>query len=118
MRLPTGAGHRGLRMIVRQNLVEYTLERPDGNIGALGETRASDTNPTANLWLFRPGEVPLDTDFGERLTGNLRGLALPGENVQEGDRLTWNGDKYRVAEKVETQDSVLIRLGLERAVND
>lgn len=118
MRIPTGAPHRRLRLIIRNKTVQYTLERPDGNIGALGESRSADTSPTADLWLFRPGEVSLDTEFGERLTGSLNGLALTGEDVREGDRLTWNGDKYRVEEKQEPQDSIFIRLGLERAVND
>lgn len=118
MRIPTGAPHRRIRSVIRLKATQYTLERPDGNIGALGEARSTDSNPTANLWLFAPGELPLDTDFGERLTGSLQGLALQGEDVQEGDRLTWNGDKYRVEEHVEVEDQEYVRLGLERATND
>lgn len=118
MRIPTGAPHGRIRTVIRQKTATYTLDRPDGNIGALGESRSSDSNPTADLWLFAASEFPLDTDFGERLTGSLQGLALDGADVQEGDRLSWNNDKYRVAEVVDTQDTPYIRLGLERATND
>lgn len=118
MRLPTGAPHRRLRAVVRRRVEAYSITRPAGNIGALGESRSTTTTHNADLWLFRASEVPLETDFGERLTGSLGGLALPGTDVQEGDLLTWNGDRYRVAEVVDTQDSVVLRIGLERATND
>jgi len=118
MRLGTGHGQRAMQRVIRLHLEQYILERPDGNIGALGESRSTNSNPTANLWLFSATEIPLDTDFGERLTGRLNGLTLPGENVQAGDRLSWNGDKYRVEEVADIQDQPYVKLGLERAVNE
>lgn len=118
MRIPTGGPHKRLRSIIRLKTSTYTLERGDGNLGALGETRESTTNVTADLWLFAANEVPLDTDFGERLTGQLRGLALVTEDVQEGDTLTYSGVKYRVSEVLESESDVYLMIGLERVVND
>lgn len=118
MRLPNRHGRQALRSVIRLHLESYTIERPDDNIGALGESRSTVSTHLADLWLFRATEIPLDTDFGERLTGSLNGLALTGEDIQVGDRLTWNGDKYRVAEVADLQEKPYIKLGLERAVND
>lgn len=119
MRLPTSKGHRALRMIVRKRAETFTITRPTEGSGAMGGTSSESTHE-ADVFVFAPSETSADTQYGDRYTGALGGLALPTEDVEKGDRLTYQNVPYEVAE-VSTSDDVgdtLVRLSFERRTND
>lgn len=97
MNLPTSRGSRALGAVIDTRMSQYTFDRPSAATGAMGGVD-TDSDVTADIWLFRPMEVQTDTDFGERLTGELGGLALPTADIQVGDRVTYQSTEYEVAE--------------------
>lgn len=94
--------HGGMRQLVRIRSTPYDLERPSGSqVGAMGERSTANTDSTTtitgvNLWLFDPDTANVDTSFGDRLEGDLRGLALDGADVQYDDRVTHGSHEYEV----------------------
>ena len=99
MNIPSSSGHRGLRSIVSSKTQEYELTRQSHGTGAMGGTK-TESPVTANMWVGSPQEIAEDTELGERLTGMLAGLCLPTEDVEEGDRLTYQSVLYEVEETI------------------
>lgn len=114
-------GNEALRQIVRQKTVPYDLTRKsDDNNGRFGEENAAETTVTdVPLYLHNETESSIDTQYGDRLEGDLSGLALPNADVQHDDELTHNGERYVVAQKPElVKDGVLKAFVLNKVVND
>ena len=97
MHIPTSWGSRAISSAIETRLSSYTLVRPTESSGPLGGGDDT-TDVTVDMWVFDPNEVNTDTDFGERLNGSLGGLTRPSEDVQVGDRLTYQTHEYEVAE--------------------
>lgn len=119
MNIPTSGGGRMVQSILRGKVEEFTIERPTETTGARGGTETTATHKES-LWVGSPMEIEMDTEYGDRLTGSLVGLAFPDADIQERDRLTYQSVPYEVAETVITDDSgdVVMNINLVRRVND
>lgn len=122
MRIGTSRAHGSLRTVVRLKSVPYDVERPsDRDKDRFGESGATTTTVTGiQMYLFEPQAVVLDTDFGDRLDGDLRGLALPSEDIQHQDRVTHQGDTYEISEPLHLPDNgnpVLKVFSLDKVTN-
>lgn len=121
MRFGFSRGNEALRQIVSQKTEPYDLtRRTDDNNGRFGEDNASETTISGvQLYLHNETESSIDTQYGDRLSGDLSGLALPSADVQHDDELTHNGETYVVAQKPElVKDGVLKAFVLNKVVND
>lgn len=121
MRFGYSRGNEVIRQLVRQKSKPYDLTRnTDDTNTRFGEGDATET--TVNgvpLYLFDQGEAIADTQFGDRLSGDLSGLCLPSTDVLKGDELTFDGETYKVAEKPElVKDGVVKSLTFEKKTND
>lgn len=98
MRIPTSNPHDSLRTIVRTRSSTYTLVRPDGDAGGgrFGESTETTSTHEEECYLFSPEERIIDTEFGDRLDGDLQGLALPSADVEHDDRVNHGTDVYEV----------------------
>lgn len=124
MRIPTSRAEESIRQVVRLNTSSYTVTRPGSEKGRFGERTPSTSTHSADLWLFSPSEVNVDTEFGDRLTGSLMGMSLPGENLSVGDRITFQSTNYEVIEIIHLPEEhpnvekVVKQFALEKRVND
>lgn len=128
MRIPTSRVEKTIRQLVRLNSVTYTITRPnagptDTSKAAMGESLPTSATHNEDIWLFAPSENPIDTEFGDRLTANLMGLALPSANIQENDEITYEGFDYVVLEATEAKEEdpavtdVVTMIALTRKIN-
>lgn len=120
MRFALSRGHESLRQVVRQHAEPHTVTRGDDTIGDMGEEQETTATHTANAWLFAPRNNPLGTDYGDRLQGELNGLALPSEDWQHADEIEHGGETYRVDEPFHVPneaDQQLQVFALERKTN-
>lgn len=121
MRFGFSRANETIRQIVSQKTALYDLTRKvDEANGRFGEHDASEATVTdVPLYLFNEGESAIDTDFGDRLSGDLEGLALPDADVRKGDELTHDGTVYEVDEKPEmVKDGLIKAITLVKKVND
>lgn len=112
-----------MRTIVRRRSSLYDITRPDqGQSGRFGESTATTTTVSdVSMWLFEPNEVNIDTDYGDRLGGDLQGLALPAADIQVHDRVSHGGDTYeveRVMHLPDNDDQQLKMFSLQKRTND
>lgn len=115
------------RWRIRERSSSYDLTRPSGSqTGRFGErpTDSSESTTTVSgvsLWLFMPESAPSGVSMGERLEGDLQGIALPGADVQYGDRLSHGGNKYDVTTEVfgvpNDADPEYMTFALEKVTN-
>jgi len=123
MRIPRGKAHQALRTVVRRRSSERTFRRPtQGSTGRFGDNDGS-TTPVQGVdtWLFEPTEVNLDTEFGDRLQGDLQGLALPSADVEVQDRVSHGPDEYEVQQIYHLPDNdrkELKLIELQKRTND
>lgn len=119
MNLPTSGGPSAIGSIVSTRSNTYTITRPTYTSGARGGTETTATHDV-DIWVFSPREINIDTEYGERLTGSLAGLAHPAEDIEEGDRLTYQQIPYEVEETVITDEAsdVVMVVNLTRRTND
>lgn len=123
MRFGLDGGHHALRRVVRLRSSEYDLtRRTDDGKGRFGEHDESTTTVSdVSLHLFQPNEINVDTEHGERLGGDLQGLALPTADLQFDDRLSHGGESYEVEDIIhipDGDDQVLKMFSLVRRTND
>lgn len=123
MRIPRSRGLKGLRMVVRKRVTPYSLVRPDEeSTGRFGEdVDTSSAGPTVNLWCYDPTEINVDTEYGDRLGGDLQGLALPDGDVQVQDRLDHGGETYvvdRIMHIPDNDSPVLKMFSLVKQTNE
>lgn len=121
MRFGFSRANETIRQIVRQKSLPYDItRRTDRANGRFGEHDATETTINGvELHLFDPGETALDTEFGDRLSGDLEGLALPDADIREGDVLTYDGTDYEVNAKPEmVKDGLIKAFAFDKVVND
>lgn len=111
-----------MRMVVRTRGEPYDLTRVEhSSDGRFGEnSRDESTINGVTLFLFRPTEVNVDTEHGDRLEGDLQGLALPSADVKVDDEVDHGGETYVVTEIrhiPSNEDRVLKLFSLDRVVN-
>jgi hypothetical protein len=123
MRIPLSRSHQALQTVVRRRSVVKKIERPDvdsgGRFGEHAET--TSTVDGVSMWLFNPTEVNVDTEYGDRLSGDLEGLAMPSADVSVDDRITHGADVYEVDRIFAIPDedrTALKRFSLQRRTND
>jgi hypothetical protein len=100
--------HEALRQVVRQRSRPYDLERPTQHAAArFGESEdvSTTTITDVDIWVYDPQEVNVDTEFGDRLSGDLQALALPNADVEVHDRLTHGVDSYEVERVMHLPDN-------------
>lgn len=99
MRTGVSFGHRGLRTVIRQRSVTKTITRISSGHDRFGEHAASDsTTHEVDAWIYRPSEVNIELEYGDRLDGDLQGLALDDADLQHDDRLDHGDDSYEIKE--------------------
>lgn len=124
MRIPRGGGYKALKRVVRMRSSTYDLTRPsvDSGGGRFGESTETETTvASVSMWLHEPNEIEQDTEYGDRLGGDLQGLAHPSADIQTDDRLTHGGDEYEVSRIMHLPDNerkVLKQFSLERRTNE
>lgn len=123
MRVPRSGGHKALRRVVSTRIVTYQITRPDeASVGRFGESIDTSTaTHSADLWLFEPNEINIDTEYGDRLGGDMQGLAMPSANMEVHDRLTHGAETYSVNRLMHIPDNdnqVLKMFSLERQTNE
>lgn len=124
MRIPRGGGYKALKRVVRMRSSTYDLARPtiDSGGGRFGESSESTTTVAGvSMWLHDPEEIDQDTEYGDRLGGDLQGLAHPSADIQVDDRLTHGGDEYEVSRIMHLPDNdrqVLKKFALQRRTNE
>lgn len=124
MRIPTSRAYGGLRSVVRRRATPKDLERPElGSGGRFGETTdaPTETIPRRRMWLYDPTERNVDTDYGDRLDGDLHGLSMPDEDIVVNDRVSHGGERYEVSriEHLPDEDTAKLKMfALERRTND
>jgi len=99
MRIPRSNAQNKMQTIVRLRSSLYDLERPDeSSTGRFGDSNDQPTTTVSDvdIWLFQPQETNIDTEFGDRLQGDLQGLSLPAADVEVQDRVTHGVDEYEV----------------------
>lgn len=120
MRVPRSRGEEGLRRVVRLYLESYTVTRRDDTKGRFGESQPGTTTHSADMWLFAPNNSPLETEYGDRITGDLHAISLPGADVQHADEVTHGGNAYHIQDPFHIpneSNQVLKVFGLERKTN-
>lgn len=123
MRTGVGHGHHGLRMVVRQRSDMFDIERVVSydaeRFGESGET--TETITDISMWVYEPNAVDIDTEYGDRLSGELRGLAMADADIQRDDAIIYDGAPYEVNEIIYLPDSErreLMQFGLTKVTND
>lgn len=112
-----------MRGIVRRRAVDYDVVRPSITSGGrFGEnSESTQTISNVSLWVYAPDEINVDTEYGERLGGDLQLLAQPSADIEVQDRITHGTDTYEVEEIhhiPDDADTVLKMASLQRRTND
>lgn len=124
MRIPRSRAHRTLRTVIRKRSSSYDLTRPTiTSTGRFGESADEKTTtiPNVSMWLHEPNEINVDVDGGDRIDGDLNGLALPSADVEVNDIVSHGVDTYEVQRimHLPDNDNQQIKLfALQRRTND
>lgn len=98
--IPRGRGLRGITRIAAARATATTITRPTTSTDSLDSTQETTAEHTERVWLFSPDENSIEVSAGERVTGDLNGLAVEPEDatvdIQKGDRITHGGVEYEV----------------------
>ena len=86
-----------MRMVIRNRLEYYTVYRRASGKDSLGQSNDQYTEShDERLFVYRPNNSTTQTDFGERVEGDLNGIGLPSANIGKDDRIEYNGERYEV----------------------
>lgn len=122
MRVPHTRGFEALRRVVRLHLDTYTVTRPNSEqSGRFGESDTAATTHDIDLWVYDPMETTVDTEYGDRVTGDLAALGLPSVDIEVNDEIDHGGETYTVDDVVhlpDEDDEQLTRCTLLRVTND
>lgn len=123
MRIARSRAHGTMRTVVRKRSSLYDITRPtQGSTGRFGESDETTTTVSdVSMWLHEPSEANLDTEYGDRLDGDLQGLALPQADVQVHDRIDHGGDTYevdRIMHLPDNDNKKLKLFSLDRRTNE
>lgn len=73
-----------------------TISRVTETVGSLDQTETSTADHTEDVWLFEPFEAPSEVVAGERVNGDLMGLAMDDADIERDDRITHGTAEYEV----------------------
>lgn len=97
MRLPNTDALGHMTRVIDLRATPTDLTRPSDSVGRFGDASDAETTVTdVPLWIHEPRQFEEDTDFGDRATLDMRGLARPSADVQPHDRLTVDGKRMEV----------------------
>jgi hypothetical protein len=101
MKVPHTRATKTMQQVVRLRSDTFTVTRQTGveKVG-MGETRQTEDTVEVDALLYAPSTSSDMLQFGDRLGGDLNGLALPEETVRE-------GDEFDMSESTFTFDSSL-----------
>lgn len=85
-----------IKKVITSNASEKTFERQSFSKDSVGENVSTTSDVAVTAWLFRPQDSNVQTNFGERLDGDLSGLAHGSEDIQVNDRVTVGTTTYEV----------------------
>lgn len=79
-------------------MTQYAVERVTGESSQsrFGDSVQTTETVYVDAYLYTPTEVNETIDFGERLDGELNGLALPDEDIQVNDVFTHDAEQWQV----------------------
>lgn len=122
MRIPRSSGLEAIATVVRVRSRTYTFVRGDTQTARFGEsTEGSTTDIAADAWLFEPEELPVDSEYGDRVGGDLQGLAMPDADIERHDEVTHGTDTYEVSRIIHLPDEDTQHLklfSLQRITNE
>lgn len=110
-----------MRLVVKGNASEYTVERVTRTVGSMGDAQESSTTHTANIWVYNENELTLNIDIGERIDGETQGLALVEEDIAINDRIQYGSDTFEISAIVviPTENTPKLQLlELDKRTND
>jgi len=122
MRIGRSRAHGTMAQIVRQRSTQYDITRPTQSSGGrFGENSSTETTiMDVSMWLFEPNEVNVDTEYGDRLGGDLQGYAQPSADIEVHDKVSHGADTYEVEQIMHIPDNdrkVLKQFSLQRQTN-
>lgn len=93
-----GRAIQGISSIISARTQRVMVERPTKSTGSLDETTETTTEHPEDIYLHDPDEGVAEVVGGERVTGDLAGLAIADGSVDvaHGDRVTYGGVEYEV----------------------
>lgn len=96
--IPRGRGIAGITRIIAARATATTVTRVTESKDSLDSTTESSSEHSEDVWLFNPDEASVQSIAGERVTGDLGGLAVADGSVdiQKGDRIVHGGVEYEV----------------------
>lgn len=96
--LPTGRLQQGITRIIRARARSTVVSRPTTTTGSLDQEQETTTDHIVNMWLYEPTERRANELAGERVDGDLGGLAVADGTVdlEHNDRVTHGGVEYEV----------------------
>lgn len=110
-----------LRTIISARSQSYTVTRNVTTKNTLGETvDDSSTTHEVNMWLHQPGEANVETERGERLAGDLQGIAEGDPDLEVNDEVTHRGQEYSVDDMIglpNDQDPEFTKFSLVKVTN-
>lgn len=121
MRVPHSRADESMRQILRLRQTTHSVTRVTGESAksAMGESVDNTTTVSIDAHLYRPNESNDALDFGERLSGDLQGLALPSADVQVNDQFEHDAETFQVEEiqhVPSNDDKALKRFSLTKMV--
>lgn len=96
--LPRQKGLAAMQHVVGSRTTAKTVSRHTETVNALDEVETTTTDHTEQLWLFDPNDTVAEEITGERIGGQLGGLAVADGTVdlQPRDTLDHGGLTYEV----------------------
>lgn len=96
--IPRGRVVGGITRIIGSRATATTVTRVTESKDSLDATSETTTEHMEDIWLFDPEESSVQGLAGERVTGDLGGLAVADGmvDIQNGDRVTHGGVEYEV----------------------
>lgn len=105
MRLPRSGGLERIASVVSVRSSQYEFHRPSEGLSRFGESTESLSNTvSASVWLFEPDEIPISSEYGDRVGGDLQGLASPTEDIERHDHVVHGTDTYEVQRIIHLPD--------------
>lgn len=101
-RLPSGP----FNATIRSRSTTKTISRVTRQKTAVGDFTENASTHKEDVYLFQASEAPQQLDRGVHFGKTLNGLALPGANLEDGDRLDHDNITYEMTVTgVPTEDS-------------
>lgn len=93
---PSDYGTKVITDLIDARTQSVVVTRPTKTTGSLDETTETTAEHTEQIWFVSPRKSVTNVDTGERVNGDLRGLAPDPLDIQKDDRITYGGVEYEV----------------------